>query len=197
MKCNVGCVLFTCSLLFSCSASLTVPEEQAALEKGAMITDASFQALSGKLQQAMEKGGPSHAVEFCSLNALSIVDSLSELHGAKIRRTSDRIRNVNDLPDQDEARVLQNMLGEWKLTDNSATLSHRVELVDDSVAYYRPIFINSPACLKCHGMSGSTLDSAAQTAIDVRYQNDLATGYRPNDLRGMWSVRWKHVELQQ
>ena len=73
-----------------CGTPFSDAEEKAALEQGATLADASFKALSYRLQQAMKEGGPAHAVDFCSLNALSIVDSLSNAHGAHIRRTSDR-----------------------------------------------------------------------------------------------------------
>jgi len=191
MKWSSSPVVLGILILTSCSSSLSVPEEESALVKGASITDASFQALSGKLQQAMERGGPAYAVEFCSLNALSILDSLSSAHGATIRRTSDRIRNPQDLPYDEEARILRTMLAEWKQVNNETAIRPRVELHGDSIAYYRPIFINTPACLKCHGIPGSTLDSAAQAEITARYEQDQATGYAINDLRGVWSVRWK------
>lgn len=186
----MGPLAFGCLILLSCSTSLSTTEEQDALEKGTGITDASFDALSGMLQQAMKQGGPAHAVEFCSLNAPSIVDSLSKMHGATIHRTSDRIRIPNDQPDDEEARILRTMLAEWEQAKEVKT---RVGLLGDSIAFYRPIFINSPTCLKCHGIPGKTLDSDAQTVINARYVQDQAIGYALNDLRGMWSVRWKRV----
>lgn len=177
--------------LLACNPSLSDNERRIALEKGATVTDATFQAMSSKLQQAIKQGGPAYAVEFCSLNALNIVDSLSSAHGATIRRTSDRIRNRHDTPNKEEARILQAMLIEWKKDNKVTDIAPRVEFHEDSIAYYRPIFINSPTCLKCHGIPGSIMDSAAQGVINARYINDQARGYAINDLRGMWSVRWK------
>ena len=173
-----------------CGTGLSETAETAALAKGVAISDAAFQGLSAQLQHAMKEGGPAHAVEFCSLNALSIVDSLSAAHHARIRRTSDRVRSPIDAPDGEEARMMQAMLAEWEAGKTATAVSSRVVAHGDSIAYYRPIFISSPTCLKCHGIKGETADASALDAIAARYPADEATGYQLGELRGMWSVRW-------
>jgi len=176
-------------LLASCTG-VTPLDEAAALEKGQWIATASFQALSGQLSQAMQAGGPAHAVEYCSHRALSVMDPLSALHGARIKRTSDRLRAAHDRPDTDEQRALQVMVEQWE-RGAAAAVTPSVRLLGDSVAYYQPIFIASPTCLKCHGTAGVDLDSAAFAVIDQRYPQDAATGYQLGEFRGMWSIRWK------
>ena len=190
MKWTIGILAGVILAASGCSASLTASEEEAALEKGASLAEASFKALSAKLQHAMEEGGPAYAVDFCSLNALSIVDSLSVANGAHIRRTTDRVRALHDRPDTEEARYLHTMLDEWKAGATAADISARAVVEGDSIAYYQAIFINSPACLKCHGTAGETLDASALAVINERYPDDQATGYELGDLRGMWSIRW-------
>jgi len=190
MKWSIGILAGAVLAASGCSSAFSEAEEKAALEKGASLADASFKALSAQLQHAMKEGGPAHAVDFCSLNALSIVDSLSAAHGAQIRRTSDRIRAPHDRPDAEETRYLQAMLEEWKAGATAADLSARAVVHGESVAYYQPIFINSPACLKCHGIPGENLDASALAVINERYPDDQATGYAMGDLRGMWSIRW-------
>ena len=177
-------------LVAGCDARLSEAEEKTALEKGVAIADASFQGLSAQLQQAMKDGGPAHAVEFCSLYALSIVDSLSAVHGAHIRRTSDRVRAPHDQPDAAEAQIMQAMLAEWDVGGRTPNVQPRAMVQGDSIAYYQPIFISSPACLKCHGTPGESLDASALAVISERYPKDQATGYDLGDLRGMWSIRW-------
>jgi hypothetical protein len=50
-----------------------------------------------------------------------------------------------------------------------------------------PIIVSQPLCLQCHG---SESDIAAETreAILAIYPDDKATGYRLNDLRGIWRI---------
>lgn len=190
MRWIIGILIGVVITTSGCNNVFPEAEEKAALEKGASLADASFKALSARLQHAMKEGGPAHAVDFCSLNALSIVDSLSTKNNAHIRRTSDRIRAPHERPDAEEARYLQAMLAEWKAGATAADLSARAVVHGDSVAYYQPIFINSPACLKCHGTAGESLDASALAVINERYPDDQATGYAMGDLRGMWSIRW-------
>ena len=166
-------------------------DETAAIEKGQGIAKASFQALSGQLSAAMQAGGPAHAVEYCSLRAIPVLDSMSTLHGVRIKRTSDRLRAGHDRPDADEQLALRAMLQQWE-QGGADPVTPAVRLLGDSVAYYQPIFIASPTCLKCHGTAGQDLDSAAYAVITRLYPSDAATGYRMGDLRGMWSIRWAH-----
>ncbi|MCB0771111.1 MAG: DUF3365 domain-containing protein [Flavobacteriales bacterium] len=165
-------------------------DEAAAMEKGAAIANSSFQALSTALQAAMKQGGPVHAVEFCSLNALPLTDSLSMVHSARIRRTSERWRALRDAPDAEEMKVLRDLDSAWNDGKEGGTLKPILKVGSDSVAYYQPIFITTPTCLKCHGKVGDGLDSAAHASIAQLYTWDKATGYSLGDLRGMWSIRW-------
>lgn len=169
----------------------TAAAEAARLEHGGRLADAAFTALSTHLQQAMQAGGPAHAVDFCSLNALSIVDSLSTSQGARIRRASNRARAPHGRPDSLEARQLEDMLAQWEAGANVTGIAPRVVLQGDSVASFQPIFIQSPTCLKCHGTPGEALDPAAYAGIRERYPEDQAVNYALGDLRGLWSIRWR------
>lgn len=87
--------------------------------------------------------------------------------------------------------MLNELLTAWESSQGTLGRTPVVRAHGDSIAYYRPIFISSPACLKCHGSAGEGLDSAAYAVIQQRYPLDQATGYVLGDLRGMWSIRWK------
>lgn len=184
--------MIICVLAGLASCTATPPlDETAALEKGKRITSATFQTLSARLSAAMQAGGPAHAVEYCSLNALPLVDSISVAEKVHIKRTSDRLRAAHDAPDTDEKRALHEMLEQWAQGNAGAVLPG-VRLLGDSVAFYQPIFIASQTCLKCHGTTGLDLDSNAFAAISQRYPEDAATGYQLGEFRGMWSIRWKN-----
>ena len=184
--------MIICVLVGFASCTATSPlDETAAMEKGQRITSATFQALSARLSAAMQSGGPAHAVEYCSLNVFSLVDSISVAEGVYIKRTSDRLRAAHDAPDTDEKRAFHVMLDQWA-QGSAGTILPDVRLLGDSVAYYQPIFIASPTCLKCHGTAGLDLDSNAFAVITQHYPKDAATGYALGELRGMWSIRWKN-----
>lgn len=179
-------------LLLGCSEVPSALDEAAALERGGQVVPRAFALLSGRLQQAMQEGGPVHAVEVCSKQARPLLDSLGRAEGMHIRRTSDRIRAPHDEPDVREAEVLRDLLAQVSSGTRPSELAPQVEVVGDSVAYYHPILISMPTCLRCHGTPGIDIDTATFAAIAGRYPMDGATGYALGDLRGLWSVRWKN-----
>jgi hypothetical protein len=86
---------------------LSDEQRQAYLEKGREIAGATFVALSGQLQAAMKEGGVSNAAQYCNVAAYPLVDSLSKVHEALIRRTSMKVRNPKDAPDDQEKAILE------------------------------------------------------------------------------------------
>ena len=76
------------------------------VKKGKSIATATFATLSGELGKALKEGGVSQAVEVCNIAAMPLVDSLSKVHNATIRRTSLKIRNPKNVPSSDELKVL-------------------------------------------------------------------------------------------
>lgn len=190
-------VIWSTLLLVACGPPpvdrtvLTEAEREQALERGAGIAQATFGALSKRLQDAMASGGPAHAVDVCWVAALPITDSLAEHHGVTIKRTSDRLRAPHDAPDAHETQRLAAALD---LLDNGVRpvdLPAEVFLLGDTVAYYAPILIAGPLCLSCHGTPDAGLDSAAHAVIRARYPEDAATGYTEvGQFRGLWSIRW-------
>jgi hypothetical protein len=166
-------------------------DEAAAVDRGKAIAGSAFHALSGRLQQALQDAGPEGAVEYCSLAALPLVDSLAATQGVRIKRTSDRIRAVHDRPDADEQRRLNEVLTLLASGNTPTDIPPQAVILGDSIAYYQPILIAMPTCLKCHGKPGSDIDSLTMQAIASRYSFDTAVGYELGDFRGLWSIRWK------
>jgi hypothetical protein len=165
--------------------SLT-PEQQAnLLSKGKMITEQSFKALSGEVINAINKGGLQHAVDYCNLQASPLIDSLSEKYDAKISRVSDRYRNPQNKPGELDFIVMQTY--QRQLAEGSELQAH-LEITADEVVFYSPILILNPACLNCHGEPGSTMEQANLDFIKSKYPEDLATGYKLGDLRGLWKI---------
>ena len=158
------------------------------LEKGQQITAAVFSALSSKLQNAMEDGGVENALAYCNLNALNIVDSLSAIHQAQIRRVSDRYRNPKDQPNKSEKEIIANYKNELK--KGNEIMPKVVPGPAGRPYFYAPIFVND-LCLKCHGTIGEELTQADAALIKKYYPDDLATGYKRGDFRGIWSIGFK------
>lgn len=166
-------------------ATLTEAEQQQYLEKGKALTQASFAALSSRLNQAIEQGGIPYAVPFCSVTALPLLDSLSKVNHATIRRTSLQLRNPANAPAPWEEAVL--LQYEAQARNKSALQPIVKSLNAHEVAFAAPITV-LPLCVKCHGKPGETINAADYETIKKTYPGDQAIGYAEGDLRGMWSI---------
>lgn len=172
-------------------SALSADERENAIQRGEVITQASFAALSSRLQQAMAEGGPAHAVDYCRTAAGPITDSMGVVHAARVKRTSDRLRSTANAPDAHEQERLDAIIKRLEAGTRPGGLEPEVHVLGDSIAFYKPILIASPLCLKCHGAAGSGLDSNAFAVIQERYPDDRAIGYGGvGRFRGLWSVRW-------
>ena len=157
-------------------------------KKGKKIAMATFTALSGKLQSAMKEGGVPNAVKYCSLSAYPLVDSLSKVHHADIRRVSLKARNPKDAPTPAEKTILE----QYEMASKKGgKLKPIVQETDgNNIAFYAPIPANA-FCLQCHGKLGETLSEENYAVIKNIYPDDKAIGYSDGDLRGMWSIRFE------
>jgi hypothetical protein len=167
---------------------LSDEQRQAYLEKGREIAGATFVALSGQLQAAMKEGGVSNAAQYCNLAAYPLVDSLSKVHEALIRRTSMKVRNPKDAPDDQEKAILEAYAQKEAAGEELKPVIQEID--PHTIGFYAPIRVNE-FCLQCHGKVGETLSEENHAAIKELYPEDEAIGYSAGDLRGMWSIQFK------
>lgn len=158
------------------------------LKKGKEVAAATFKTLSGNLQKAMKEGGISNALEYCNLAAMPLVDSLSKVHNAEIRRTSLKVRNHKNQPTPQELAQLQAYEKQSKAGEKINAVVKKID--PHTVAFYAPISI-MPVCEKCHGEVGSTLLEKDYEVVQKLYPEDKAIGYASGNLRGMWSISFK------
>jgi hypothetical protein len=152
-----------------------------AVMQGKIIAQVSANALSSELNSALQQGGVSGSINHCNLEALPLMDSLSSLYHATIKRTSIKVRNQKNAPTVSEREVLKQLEG--NPTQGSIT---RMEQ-DGKLHFYAPIFIQS-FCLSCHGKVETDISKGDHSLIKALYPNDEAIGYTTGELRGMWSI---------
>ena len=61
---------------------------------------------------------------------------------------------------------------------------------DGKVHYYAPIRLQKK-CVACHGISKKQISKKTDSILKSLYPNDKATGFKENDLRGIWSITFK------
>uniref|UniRef100_UPI003216429E c-type heme family protein n=1 Tax=uncultured Draconibacterium sp. TaxID=1573823 RepID=UPI003216429E len=183
MKVNTICFLIMV-FFFSCNQGIDSSTYLKIRESGNEISGKVQATLLSNVGTAIQYGGAEHAVEFCNLKAGAIVDSLNHEFDCKITRITNKTRNAeNGLSSSQEMEF-------WKIFEAN-TLADTVVKEANALVFYKPIRIGMPACLKCHGNTESDIDTATRQKLRKLYPNDLATGYRLNDLRGLWKIEFE------
>ncbi len=161
--------------------------------QGEKISLAAQQALGSQLQQAMAENGPVHAVQFCNAAAFMIIDTLKTELRATVKRASLRARNPKDKPTLTERAILEKYLVQL---DNGTELKPFVEILDTKeVLFAKPILLNNPMCLNCHGKVGNQVQIETHNLIQELYPNDEAMNHELGDLRGIWSITFAEDEV--
>lgn len=157
------------------------------LDKGSRVQAASFAVLSTKLKNVLGKQGFEEAIQYCSLSAQPLTDTLSRMYNCTIRRTTLQTRNPLNQANDYEAAILADWAADLK--DGKELTAVVQEFAPDTVQYYAPIRIQ-PLCLNCHGVVGAELTEDNHRLLQRLYPEDQATGYALGDLRGMWSIQF-------
>ncbi len=177
--------------LFGCGRAGEGPDA-AAIERAKGVASAAADALAGtllpELQGALQSGGATAAVEVCAGRAQAITAEVQERFasdGVRIRRTSLRVRNPANAPDEFERAWLEGA------ASGGGTPQPLAEAVAEDggheLRYLRPL-MTIELCVQCHG-------PVEQIAPEVRgliaewYPADAATGFAPGEVRGAISVR--------
>ncbi len=156
------------------------------VEIGNSIALGAKQTLGKNLQEALKAGGVENAISFCNINAMPLVDSLSDVYGAEIKRVSQKTRNPKDQPNELEQEILEAYVFQ---KNDSLPLNPNVQTIDgDKYLFNKPILVDNALCLTCHGKPENGLLKDTQDFIKSKYPEDQATGYEMGDLRGMWSI---------
>ncbi|GIV22650.1 MAG: cytochrome c [Bacteroidia bacterium] len=136
------------------------------------------QTILQKVLSIAEREGWAGAVRYCQAAA----ETLTRYQTAQIilRRVALRYRN----PQNKLADSLDHLAYEhYAKTQSQESLLW--ELPSGELRYYRPIYIQMPQCLKCHGKP-EDLDGPALAQIRKYYPGDKARDFSIGDLRGLW-----------
>ena len=174
-----GSLLSPVFLLMACQAgepTADVPPQEMEKAKNALqpLKEQLVDALTG----ALEEGGPETAIAVCKDEAPRIAAELS-VDGVRMGRTSHKLRNPDNAPQP----WVEPLLAAY-LADPQNPEPRAVRLDDSTIGYVEPIYAMS-FCLSCHGPS---IEPALQRTIRSLYPEDQATGFRMNDLRGLFWV---------
>lgn len=162
---------------------------QSHAEIGLEYALATKQLLGKNLMGAIQSEGTLHALEFCNIQAMPLTDSMSTKYNATIKRVSDRNRNPGNKASAEEIAYI------LKFSDQLAEGTEPEPItvtMGSKIHFYYPIITNT-MCLKCHG-NPTDMEPEVVEKIALLYPDDKATGYKENQVRGIWSITFEEKE---
>jgi hypothetical protein len=167
---------------------LTAEAQQAAIQRGKAIAAETFSLLSSNLQSAIQSGGISNALPFCSLAASPLTAGMAGKYGVSLRRVSHQARNPANQADDAELGVLKVFEAALAADSLKPPAPLATNLVAETATFFAPIVLNNTLCLKCHGEPGSEIAPEHLAVIRRLYPHDAATGFKLGQLRGAWRI---------
>ncbi len=161
--------------------------DDAAIQKGRAAAAALIDTLGTRMARSLKDSGPERAMSVCVWQARALADEVGSKQGVKVRRTSLRLRNRANAPDDYEQAVLARFVADAR----EGTLPD--ELLDEhreggrKVYRYAKPLVASRLCINCHGKTDE-ISAEVRKILDDRYPEDAATGYREGDFLGIVSV---------
>lgn len=183
---KISYIIATAVMLVSFNANSAGNEDTMAVESRMAVKE-FFGALKGELVGAMETGGPVNAINACNTKAPEIAHTISDKNGWDVARTSLKLRNPVNAPDDWEKRVLEYFDKRAAAGDNLDTLEF-YQVVDGNFRYMKAIPTAEKPCLACHG---SKIDPKVEEALSGLYPDDKARGYKAGDIRGAFTITRK------
>lgn len=185
----VSCLLIAAALISSCrydaASSPVAPSDPASrAEQAANAAAVLGRDLKAKLVASMQAEGPVAAIDVCTIDAPAIAARVSAEAGLDVGRTSLRVRNPANRPDDREREVLERWSEALAAGATAEDLTVHVE-EGNAFLWMKPIVTEGP-CLTCHGQ---VIPDEVAAALAARYPEDQATGYTLGELRGAFVVR--------
>ena len=168
-------------------------ERDAVLAVARPVGSALTQTLSSNLVAAMQEDGPVGAMEFCNVQAMPLTRQVAEEQGMEVFRTSLKLRNPQNAPDDYATQALA-----WyqkRIADTGEIPEpHVQQLPGGDYRYYQPLQVGEP-CLRCHGQPDQLAPGIPEALAEL-YPEDQAVGYQEGDWRGLLGITVPAAEVE-
>jgi hypothetical protein len=155
------------------------------LEKGLEYALKTKSILGKNLLGAIKEKETVGALLFCNENALHLTDTVaSQIDGVEIKRVSDRYRNPKNIANVNELSYIEKTKTQLMY---GKKITPQIQEIEGKIVGYYPIMTNK-MCMQCHGNPSTEIEKNTLLKIKELYPDDLAVGYSPDELRGIWVV---------
>lgn len=172
------------SLLIASSSLYAEYPDQALVQQARQQAKAFAMDLKDTLMKGMKADGPEVAIRLCNEEAPEIAAHHSKA-GWDIGRTSLKIRNPDNAPDEWETKMLLDFAERQQAGEDLSTMEASLQ-DGDTFRYMKAIPVGGP-CVICHG---ETLAEPVQEELARLYPDDKATGFALGDLRGAFTLTY-------
>ena len=175
---------------------LRADQDNVHIQEAREIVNQFFGSLKAELQAALEEGGPVTAISVCKLKAPRLTKEFSSLSGWYIARTSLKLRNPNNHPDEWEKMVLEQFETRKANGEPLSNMEYSQVMVIDGkkIFRYMQAIEVKELCLNCHGQNIKPEISRILTQL---YPHDQARGFETGDLRGAFTLAKSLQSLSQ
>jgi hypothetical protein len=185
---NISALLVIAGMSSLCHAESLTQQQVLEQQANQRIVDFS-QALKGQLQAAIKQGGLINAVSVCKSVAPAIAAENSK-DGWTLTRTSLRVRNSDNTPDEWELSQLQQfeLVNASGLQPADKPIVASEFIVNDGNTQFR--YMKAiPAQQLCLGCHGSNIEPEVSTLLSKTYPDDKAVNFALGDIRGAFSLK--------
>ncbi|KUJ80760.1 hypothetical protein AVO45_06940 [Ruegeria marisrubri] len=172
------------------SGNLAMAQDKAALaEEGKALMQEFGGALKAELQAAMKSGGPVDAIAVCNVKAPMIAEKVSKESGWTVARSSHKLRNPKNAPDDYTAAAIEEFLKRQESGEKADQLVKAEIVEEDGQQVFRMVkaIPTGEVCLACHG--GDNVEPPVVEALAELYPEDKARGFEMGQMRGVFTLR--------
>lgn len=145
--------------------------------------------LGSELKHAAKAGGLPAAIQVCNTKASPITQAVAEDKGWTVGRTSLKLRNEHNAPDDWEKTVLKKFEKQAAAGANLQKMLFGQVLVDDDGNKVFRLMKAIPVGDKCLACHGSKIEPEVAEKLNALYPADNARGFNAGDLRGAFSLQ--------
>ncbi|HQZ25388.1 MAG TPA: DUF3365 domain-containing protein [Flavobacterium sp.] len=177
----LGFLMISCNKKSKEETTVISEESKEILQKYAVETKG---VLGKNLMNAINTQGTEKAIEFCSTKAIVLTDSMGTAFNATLKRVSDKPRNPLNKATQNETDFINELK---EKISKGEKMTPKFTESDGKITGYFPIETNA-MCLQCHGSNDLDIKPNMLKKIAQLYPKDQATGYKENQIRGIFVV---------
>ena len=177
------------TILVTTGVAAQAADKAALAEEGKALMMAFGGTLKGELQAAMKAGGPVNAISVCNVRAPEIAADVSQTPGWTIARSSHKLRNPANEPDDFTAAAIAGFLDRQANGEKPDTMIKAEILEENGKKVFRMVkaIPTGEVCLACHG--GDSVKAGVEAAIKEYYPGDAARGFKVGEMRGVFTLK--------